>query len=81
MATVRIETDIEFDVAVAAAWFCRLSDDEMCKFFVAVAEIASSWEVPADYQWAAVGRQLRTCECSTTEARDMVKALADWTEE
>ncbi len=48
---------------------------EQADFFIEVGKIAAQWPTPASNQWIDVGRHLRTCECSTPEARDMVEHL------
>jgi hypothetical protein len=78
--TITVTTDIELDVETAAKWFASLDDDQMCKFLVAVAEEAKSYSSNPDNQWYYLGGHLRSCECSTNEAREMVKAWAYWIE-
>lgn len=80
MATIKVTTQIELDIATAAKWFASLDDDEMCKFLVAVAEEAKSFDGNPDNQWYFLGGHLRNCACSTPEAREMVKRWAYYAE-
>jgi len=80
MATIKVTTEIELDIATAAKWFAALDDDEMCRFLVAVAEEAQSYTGDPDNQWYYLGGHLKNCKCSTNEARQMVKAWAYWME-
>lgn len=62
--------------------FCELDDESQAQVFIEAARIAAGWGIGrhslgADWQWFSIGRHLRTCSCSTEEARDMVKAIAD----
>lgn len=78
MPTIRVTTDIELDIQVAAKWFAGLDDDEMCKFLVEVAKEAARWSSPPDNQWYYLGGHLRNCKCSTPEAREMIEAWHHW---
>ena len=61
-----------------ASAFCEMDDDGQAKFFVECARIAGTWtSAYAGMQWHLVGRHLRDCECSTEEARDMVKEICE----
>lgn len=78
MATgrIRIETDIELGIDVAAKWFAGLNDDEQAKFLVAVAAYAhESFGLRPESQWMAIGNHLATCECSTEEARELIRGI------
>lgn len=76
-----VTTEIELGVDQAAAWFCGLDDDQMARFFVAVAAIAkATYERDPDHQWYAVGGHLKSCKCSTEDAREMVRSLAHYME-
>jgi hypothetical protein len=57
--------------------FCELDDDDQAKFFVAVAKLMSTWPQPAAaFQQAFfIGEHLRTCACSTEEARSFVRGV------
>lgn len=78
MPKVKITTEIELDIPTAAKWFASLDDDAMCRFLVAVAEEAKSFSGQADNQWYYLGGHLRSCECSTDAAREMVRKWAYW---
>lgn len=78
MATVRVTTDIELDIATAAKWFASLDDDAMCRFLVKVAEEARQYPSDPDNQWFYLGGHLRNCECSNDETRHMVRRWAFW---
>lgn len=80
MATIKVTTEIELDIKTAAKWFAALDDDEMCRFLVAVAQEAKTYEGDPDNQWYYLGGHLRNCECSTDAAREMVQKWAYWIE-
>ena len=71
-------TEIELGIEEGAEWFAGLSDDEMSKFFCAVAEKAKAWKGMPDDMWYFVGKHLAKCECSTEDARDMIRRWAYW---
>lgn len=75
-----VTTVIELGIDQAAEWFCGLDDDQMAKFFVAVAEGAKRWPRDADNQWYSVGGHLRNCQCSTESAREMIRSIAHYME-
>lgn len=60
--------------------FCKLDDDTQAKFFVHVARIMSTWDgfgsASAYMQASFIGRHLATCECSTEEARELIRNIA-----
>lgn len=75
-----VTTEIDLDVQTAAEWFSGLDDDQQTQFFVAVAEIAKSWPGSADTQWYSIGGHLRSCDCSTDDAREMIRSIARYME-
>lgn len=72
-----VTTEIELSIDAAAKWFAGLDDDQQAQFFVAVAEESKRFPLPQGFQWYAVGGHLRNCTCSTDEARDMIRTIAD----
>lgn len=81
--TAKLTKSIEVELTpqdIAAA-FCQMDDDEQSQFFVHVAAIMTGWceENPAAFyfQTNAIGSHLRTCKCSTEEARDLVRLIAE----
>lgn len=71
---------VKLTPAQVAEAFCELDDDGQAQVFVHVAKIAEGWtdtNMPRGWQWHAVGRHLRTCECSTEAAREVVTAIAE----
>lgn len=53
--------------------FCELDDEQQAQFFIEAARIAEGWPTsPRVLQWYSIGRHLKTCSCSTWEAREMV---------
>ena len=80
MAKIKVTSEIELDIATAAKWFAALDDDEMCKFLVAVAEEANAYKGRPDTQWYYLGGHLKSCECSTEDAREMIRSWAYWLE-
>lgn len=83
MSTVFVDVKVPVSITIEklAELFCDLDDDGMAKFFVAVAAKAETWEKPADFQWAFVAEHLVTCECSSHDAREMIRSLAYHLEE
>jgi len=72
-----VETKVvNLDMPTAAAWFCGLTDEQQADFFIEVARQAEKWEHHQSGQWWLVGAHLRNCECSTDEARELVRNLA-----
>lgn len=80
MPSVKITTTINLDIETGAKWFAALDDDQMCKFLVAVAEEAKSFGGNPDNQWYYLGGHLRNCECSTDDAREMIRSWHHWME-
>lgn len=80
MPTIKVTTEYELDVESAAKWFASLDDDAMCRFLVAVAEEAKSFRGHPENQWYYLGGHLRNCECSTEDAREMIKSWVYWME-
>ncbi len=73
-----VTTEVELSIETAAQWFCGLDDDQMSRFFVAIASMAPQLfgsEYKAESQWWHVGGHLRTCECSTDSAREMIRGI------
>lgn len=67
-----------------ATAFCELDDEAQAQFFIEAARIAETWreDVKAGtsygpgWQWYSIGRHLKTCSCSTEEAREMVREIS-----
>ena len=78
--TVTKTMQIKLTIEAAAQWFAGLSDDEMCRFLVAVAHEAEKYPNGPDNQWYYLGGHLRNCDCSSEAAREMIRAWAHWTE-
>jgi hypothetical protein len=77
---MKIEVTVALTPHRLAEAFCDLSDEEQAQFFIECAEIAETqWDHHAGMQWSAIGGHLRTCECSTYEARQMVEDIASAT--
>ena len=78
---IEVKTKIKLDIELVARWFANISDDDQARFFVAVCEEAKKW--PRDrglncgpsHQWWLIGSHLRNCECSSEEARDMIREM------
>ena len=73
---MKLEVEIKLTPRQLAEAFCDLDDEQQADFFIEAARIAASWRDGAVMQWWYVGRHLRTCTCSTEEAREMVRELA-----
>ncbi len=78
---MRIDVEWKPTPAELAAAFCEMDDDAQAQFFIECARIAEGWPASASMQWYRVGEHLRTCACSTPEARHMVQEIAEATEE
>lgn len=74
-ATVTRTLEIELTVEDVAAWFAGVDDETQAQFFIEVAKHAASWKAHGGYQWYSVGRHLRTCECSTEAARELIRTI------
>lgn len=73
---VTTTTEIEVDLALLAEAFCGLDDDGQAQFFVEVAKRFNAWGPgKADQQCWYIGGHLRNCECSTSEARDLIESI------
>lgn len=71
-----VEIPEVFTAAQLAELFCQLNDEQQADFFIACAKYArEKWDGPQSMQWFSVGAHLRTCACSTFEARQMVSDL------
>jgi hypothetical protein len=75
LGRIKIETEIELGIDVAAKWFAGLDDDEQSKFFVAVCRAIAIPSSQMESQWMAIGNHLATCECSTEDAREMIRSI------
>jgi hypothetical protein len=73
------KTTLAIDMKVAAEWFSALTDEQQADFFIEVARLSAEWGCRGHWgeQYYLVGRHLRDCECSTENAREMVRSLAD----
>lgn len=75
---LKVNQVVEVDITpeLLGKLFADMDDDAQCRFFVAAAEVASKW--PGDWkgQFYAVGGHLRSCECSSEDARDLVRIIA-----
>lgn len=71
---MKLTIDIEVTVEQLAAAFCEMDDDAQAKFFVECAKIAAAWP-PGRDQFFDVGHHLRTCSCSTAEARELIRRI------
>lgn len=75
--SITVTTEIELTVETAAKWFVGLSDEQQADFFVEAAKASLAWGPLWAGQYYSAGRHLRDCECSTNEARELVKTLAE----
>lgn len=75
MAKIQAMCEIDLTPQIFASWFCHLDDEQQADVFIAIAKEAESFPNYQGYQWYLVGRHLKTCACSTTEARNMIEEL------
>lgn len=69
-------TDAE--VRALAARFCRLNDDAQARFFVEAARLMDGWgPAKASMQAHYIGRHLKECACSTSDARNLIESIAE----
>ena len=79
MKTIKVtrEMEIPVDVEFIAEVFCSLDDEAQADFFIKCSQIAEQWGGGyQELQWSRVSNHLKTCECSTYLARNMVRTLA-----
>ena len=74
--TTTVTTRTEITPLLVAQMFAELTDDDQAQVFIEVAKIAATWDRHSGMQWFAIGRHLRDCECSTYDARDLVRDIA-----
>lgn len=69
---------VPISIRTLAEIFCAMDDDRQARFFVEVAAIMESWGVgKADSQAWFIGGHLRNCKCSTEQARELIRSLAN----
>ena len=73
---MKVTAEVTLTPSVIAEAFCGLNDEGQAQVFIEVAKLAATWDGRPGYQWWLVGRHLRNCECSTDEARDIVREIA-----
>jgi len=73
---VKLSVDVVLSVEQLAASFAELTDDQQAQFFIEVARLAAAWGPGNFQQWLNVGRHLKECECSTDDARELVRDIA-----
>lgn len=57
--------------------FADMNDEDQAQFFIEVGAIFESWGVAErNMQASKIGGHLRTCACSTWEAREVVRTIA-----
>ena len=81
MAKINKLVELELSPKELATAFCLMGDENQAQFFIEASEIAKTWDGSAEYQWSVIGGHLKTCKCSTREARSMVRAIAHYTYE
>lgn len=76
----KIEIEVVMTPQIAAAAFCSWSDEQQADFFIECAKIAEvnmrgDGRMGPWFQWDSIGGHLKTCSCSTPEAREMVESI------
>jgi len=76
---MKLEIQLDLTPVQLAQAFCDLSDEEQAQFFIEAARIArETWQGPATFlQWREVGKHLAACACSTDDARELVRDIAE----
>lgn len=66
------------DPKTMAEVFTEWDDEQQAQFFIEAARIMSGWRVGGhETQAYYIGGHLKTCACSTDEAREFVLSIAD----
>ncbi len=76
---IEMLSTVDVDIPLIAKIFAAMSDDDQAQFFIEVARIAKEWPTQLggpSYQWWLIGSHLRNCSCSTNEAREMIREIA-----
>jgi hypothetical protein len=72
---LQVTVDVPMTLELAGL-FVELDDDSQAKFFVEVARLMSTWREHERYsQQYAIGRHLSDCQCSTEEARELLRNI------
>lgn len=74
--TFTVQTQVTLDIETLADAFAEMTDDDQAQFFVAVAARFAKFQNGATQGWF-IGGHLRNCECSTEEARELIRDIAD----
>lgn len=77
---IEMQSTVDIDVKILAKLFASLTDDDQAQFFIEVAQVANEWPKTyggPSYQWYLIGSHLRNCECSTEDAREMIRGIAE----
>jgi len=73
---MKISVDLKLAPIQLAEIFCEMSDEEQAQFFIETSRLVKEWnDIARHLQWLEVGKHLRECECSTDEARELVKDI------
>ena len=76
--TVTIDLDeIDEDVLKDYITDPATGEERQAQVFIEMAALAQTWGTSPSMQWFYIGKHLRDCACSTWEARDMVKEIAE----
>lgn len=75
---MKIETNYTPTPMELAVEFCEMADENQAQFFIDVAELMKKWPAHGrSMQAHYIGRHLRNCACSTYEARELVREIAE----
>ncbi len=77
---MKLSVDLKLTPEQLAEAFCDLNDEQQAQFFIEAARIGETWPTKhggASVQWYKIGKHLQTCECSTDDARSMVRDIHD----
>jgi hypothetical protein len=80
MSTVEWSTTVRVNVGALelAQIFCEMDDDAQAQFFIEVARIFNGWPGNRGSEQARyIANHMRTCECSTEAARELVRGIAE----
>ena len=70
---VKLQVEVDVDVAYLAEQFAALSDDAQAQFFCIAAGKLGTFN--AGMQAFYIGKHLRTCECSTDDGRAFIREI------
>lgn len=77
---IEMKASVEMTPELMAQIFCGMNDEQQCQFFVDIGRfiVNNGGQAKWDMQWCYLGGHLRSCECSTAEAREFITTLYEF---